>query len=61
MEPGKEQRLPERIQNGAAWLLAGDGLELQQGSVGLLLEGRIEGADGDDQSRRFLDMHTISI
>lgn len=39
--------VPEGVQDGAAWRLAGHRLVLQQRRIDLLLEGRVEGADGD--------------
>ena len=50
----REVNLPEGIQDGAAGLFAGDGLELQQGSLGLLLQGRVECADGNNKPRGLL-------
>jgi hypothetical protein len=43
-----KEGIPVRVQDRAAWLLAGDGLILEQGRVGLLLERGVEGTDGDD-------------
>lgn len=46
--------LAEGIQYGAAGLLAGDGLHLEERRIRLLFERRVEGTDGDDEPRRFL-------
>ncbi len=46
--------LAEGIQYGTAGLLAGDGLHLEDRSVRLLFERRVQGTDGDDEPRRFL-------
>jgi hypothetical protein len=46
--------LPEWIQNRSARRFADDGLELQQGRVGLLLQRCVESTDRDDETRSFL-------
>ena len=51
---GARVGLPEGVQDGAARLFAGDGLELQQGRLGLLLQGGVDRADRNNQPRGLL-------
>jgi hypothetical protein len=48
--------LPERVEHTLAGRSANNGLVLQQRGVRLLLERRIEGADGHDEARSFLQL-----
>jgi hypothetical protein len=49
-----QRDLPEGVQDSTTWLLARDGLILEQRRVGLLLEWCVESSDRDDESRGFL-------
>ena len=46
--------LPEGVEDGLARRLASNGVILQERSVRLLLQGRVESSDGDNQPRCFL-------
>jgi hypothetical protein len=46
--------LPEGVEDGLARRFAGNGVILEQRSVCLLFQRRVEGTDGNNQSRRFL-------
>lgn len=46
--------LPEGVENGLAGRFAGDGVILEQRSIGLLLQWRVESTDWDNKARGFL-------
>lgn len=54
MAGGQRVISPEWVQDRAAGLLAGDGLELKKRCLWFLLEGCVEGANRDDKPRCFL-------
>ena len=49
-----------RVENGPAGLLAGNWFILQQWRVKLLLQGRVDSTNGDNQSGRFLKQDSVN-
>lgn len=47
---GSKIQLAVRVEHGSAWRATGDGIILQDSKIGLVIEGRIERRDGNDES-----------